>query len=189
MTTIQAQPGVREYQLFIGGSWTPAASGETFDSLNPFTGEVWAKIPLAGAADVDRAVRAARAAFPAWKSTFGKDRARLLRRLADLIDAHVTLVTFLGGAPDEVPDRYREATPQSWLDRPVPPTLLVHGEADQIVRPNQSVRLASALRSAGQRVGLLLVPWAGHGFDAVPGGFRAGLINASVERFLASVLR
>lgn len=86
----------------------------------------------------------------------------------DLINAHGTLETFLGGTPDEVPDRYRDATPQSWLGRPVPPTLLIHGEADQIVKPNQSVRLADALRAAGQRVGLLLVPLAGHGFDAVP---------------------
>lgn len=106
----------------------------------------------------------------------------------DLVNAHGTLEDFLGGSPDTVPERYRDATPQSWLDRPVPPTLLIHGEADQIVKPNQSVRLASALRAAGQRVGLLLVPWAGHGFDAVPLGLRDGLVRASAERFLASLL-
>lgn len=107
----------------------------------------------------------------------------------DLINAHGTLEAFLGGTPEAVPDRYRDATPQSWLDRAVPPTLLIHGEADQIVRPNQSVRLASALRAAGRRVGSLLVPGAGHGFDAVPFGLREGLVTASAERFLASLLR
>lgn len=74
--------------MFIGGDWVPAASGGTFDSVDPFTGEVWAKVPLATAEDVDRAVRAARVAFPGWRDTFGKDRGRLMRRLADLIDAH-----------------------------------------------------------------------------------------------------
>ncbi len=106
----------------------------------------------------------------------------------DLINARATLEGFLGGSPDTVADRYRDATPQSWLDRPVPPTLLIHGETDQIVKPNQSVRLADALRAAGQRVGLLLVPWAGHGFDAVPLGLREELVRASAERFLASLL-
>jgi dipeptidyl aminopeptidase/acylaminoacyl peptidase len=107
----------------------------------------------------------------------------------DLVNAHVTLETFLGGTPDTTPDRYRDATPQSWLDRPVPATLLIHGEADQIVKPNQSVRLANALRASGRRVGLLLVPWAGHGFDAVPLGLREDLVRATGERFLASLLR
>ncbi len=88
MTTAGVSEGVKRYELFIGGGWGPAESGETFDSLNPFTGETWAKVPLAGVADVDRAVRAARAAFPSWKTSFGKDRARLMRRLAALIEKH-----------------------------------------------------------------------------------------------------
>lgn len=76
---------ITRYRLFIGGEWADAEGGRTFESMNPYTSEAWAAIPLASAADVDRAVRAARAAFPAWRATFGKDRARLLRRLADLI--------------------------------------------------------------------------------------------------------
>jgi len=88
MSSAVAPSAVQSYQLFIGGKWVPAASGETFDSTNPYNGKVWAKIPLAGPEDVDRAVKAAREAFPAWKSTFGKERARLMRRLAELIDAH-----------------------------------------------------------------------------------------------------
>ncbi|MDE3111713.1 MAG: aldehyde dehydrogenase [Chloroflexota bacterium] len=76
---------IEKYDLFIDGGWGPASDGRTFGSKDPFRDEDWAQIPLASAADVDRAVRAARAAFPAWRATFGKDRARLLRRLADLI--------------------------------------------------------------------------------------------------------
>ena len=64
-----------------------------------------------------------------------------------------------------------------------------YAEADQIVKPNQSFRLANALRRSGQRVGLLAVPWAGHGFDAVPLGLREELVRATCERFLASALR
>jgi aldehyde dehydrogenase (NAD+) len=78
---------MERYQLFIGGKWTDAVSGATFQSLNPFTGEPWAEVPDGGAEDVDRAVQAARAAFTdsEWAGLTGKDRARLLRRLAALL--------------------------------------------------------------------------------------------------------
>lgn len=58
-----ASGALTEYRMFIGGEWVSAASGETFPSDNPYTGKPWARIPLSGAADVDRAVRAARSAF------------------------------------------------------------------------------------------------------------------------------
>jgi acyl-CoA reductase-like NAD-dependent aldehyde dehydrogenase len=51
------------YQMYIGGKWTDAVSGETFESYNPFTAQPWALIPRAGADDVDRAVQAAHRAF------------------------------------------------------------------------------------------------------------------------------
>jgi aldehyde dehydrogenase (NAD+) len=71
--------------MLIGGAWTDAASGKTFESVNPYTGRPWAAVPRAGAADVDRAVRAARDAFETWRRTTGVERARLMRRLAELI--------------------------------------------------------------------------------------------------------
>ena len=61
MSTAPAQ--TRTYELPIGGAWSPAASGGTYDTLNPFTGEPWATVPEGGAEDVDRAVRAARDAL------------------------------------------------------------------------------------------------------------------------------
>jgi aldehyde dehydrogenase (NAD+) len=77
----------RRYRMFIGGEWVEARSGETFESVDPFTGRVWAEIPNAGPEDVDAAVRAARAAFDdgPWPRLTGTERARLMRRLADLI--------------------------------------------------------------------------------------------------------
>jgi acyl-CoA reductase-like NAD-dependent aldehyde dehydrogenase len=78
---------MKQYRLLIGGEELDAASGETFESLNPTTGRSWATLALAGAEDVDRAVRAARTAFEGegWRGLSPTRRGRLLLRLADLI--------------------------------------------------------------------------------------------------------
>ncbi|MGC2676511.1 MAG: aldehyde dehydrogenase family protein, partial [Mycobacterium sp.] len=52
-----------EFDLLIGGESSAAASGSTYDSVDPFTGRPWARVPDGGAADGDRAVAAARAAL------------------------------------------------------------------------------------------------------------------------------
>jgi aldehyde dehydrogenase (NAD+) len=78
--------GVKSYGMLIDGELRPAADGRTFTSSNPYTGEEWATLPLAGPADVDAAVRAARAAFDGWSSRSGRERGALLRRLGSLID-------------------------------------------------------------------------------------------------------
>ena len=52
-----------EYRLFIGGEWVDAASGATFETVDPATGAAWARVPEAAEADIDAAVRAARAAL------------------------------------------------------------------------------------------------------------------------------
>jgi aldehyde dehydrogenase (NAD+) len=72
-------------RLLIGGEWLNAASGKTFPSINPSTGEVIAELAEADAADADRAVAAARAAFGPWAALPGKDRAELLLAFADKI--------------------------------------------------------------------------------------------------------
>jgi (Z)-2-((N-methylformamido)methylene)-5-hydroxybutyrolactone dehydrogenase len=76
---------LKRYRMLIGGTWVDAASEETFESVDPFTGRPWAIVPRASAADVDRAVTAARAALEGWRRTTGVERARSMRRLADLI--------------------------------------------------------------------------------------------------------
>ena len=67
----------RRFGLFIGGEWTPPGS-ETFETLNPATGQPIAALTQAGEPDVDRAVRAARAAQPGWWEIGGHARARHL---------------------------------------------------------------------------------------------------------------
>src|SRR5918997_1290126 len=82
-----ASGGVRDYKMLIGGEWVDSLSGNTFESINPYTGRAWATAPEAGEEDVDRAVKAARAAFDEgpWGTMTGTERARLMRRLADLL--------------------------------------------------------------------------------------------------------
>ena len=79
---------VTEYQMVIGGQSVPAAGGRTLDSVDPATGDTWARIPDATPEDVDRAVAAARAALrdPAWAGLTASARGRLLTDLAALVD-------------------------------------------------------------------------------------------------------
>lgn len=105
----------------------------------------------------------------------------------DLIAGSSALADFLGGTPETVPDRYRLATPQTALDRPVPPTLLLHGDADQIVRPEHSRSLAGALEAAHAPAALVEIPWAGHGFDAISWGPGGQIALAAILRFLQLV--
>jgi aldehyde dehydrogenase (NAD+) len=78
--------------MLIGGNWVEAAAGETFESVNPFTGHAWASVPRASASDVDAAVGAARAAVESWRRTTGVERARLMRRLAELISDNASRI-------------------------------------------------------------------------------------------------
>jgi len=78
-----------EYGLFIDGESVEAASGEARELVEPATGDVFARAAMAGEADVDRAVAAARAALDgAWGKTPPNERARLLQALADAIQAN-----------------------------------------------------------------------------------------------------
>jgi acyl-CoA reductase-like NAD-dependent aldehyde dehydrogenase len=78
---------VKDYQMYIGGGWSAASSGQWLDTVNPYTGEAWARIPRANADDVNAAVSAAQAAFAGeWSSLKPSQRGRLLMTLADLIE-------------------------------------------------------------------------------------------------------
>ncbi len=79
-----------ELKLLIGNRWVESASGRTFATINPATGEEICQVAEADAADVDKAVRAARAAFEQgpWRTMAASQRGRLLYRLSDLIEAN-----------------------------------------------------------------------------------------------------
>ena len=80
---------------FIGGRWVEPREGERFESVNPATAKPLARIARGGAADVDAAVEAARAAQPAWAALGGHGRARVLYALARGVQKHARLLAVL----------------------------------------------------------------------------------------------
>jgi len=101
MATVQIKPG----KLFIGGKWVDAASGKTFTTSNPATGEILTHLAEAGERDASTAVAAARQAFESgpWPEMSASDRGRLLWKIGDLIDKYNeelgTLETLDNGKP------------------------------------------------------------------------------------------
>src|SRR5450631_2748920 len=93
--TTQATPDIKSIflqqqpvKMLIGGQWVEAASGKTFETMNPSTGEVLAQVTEGDSEDVNRAVAAARKAFESgpWPKLTPSQRGRLLLKLADLIE-------------------------------------------------------------------------------------------------------
>src|ERR1019366_7085525 len=79
----------RPRELLIGGRWQPAHSGASFEVVDPANGRIFAHAASGDAADIDDAVKAARAAFEGpWGTSMPAYRARLLLKLADLIEAN-----------------------------------------------------------------------------------------------------
>ncbi|HET7846530.1 MAG TPA: betaine-aldehyde dehydrogenase [Acidimicrobiia bacterium] len=74
-----------EQRLYIGGRFHDATSGETFDTINPATGEVITSVQHAGPSDVDRAVASAREGFLIWREMSGAERGRILNKAASLL--------------------------------------------------------------------------------------------------------
>jgi hypothetical protein len=94
--TVTLEPSVEEFigtprQLFINGQWVDAASGKTFETPDPATGETLARVAEGDAEDIDRAVRAARKAFEEgpWSRMTPSERGRIVWRIGDLILEHV----------------------------------------------------------------------------------------------------
>jgi betaine-aldehyde dehydrogenase len=88
---------VRTYKNFVNGEWVASSSGETFPVYDPSTEEVIAQVPSSNAADVDRAVKAARAAFDSgpWGQTNAAERGRILFKLAEKIRQNTAMLAEL----------------------------------------------------------------------------------------------
>ncbi len=114
MATVLTEPQstqtpIKQTKILIDNKWVDSVSGKTFETINPATGEVLAKVAEADAADVDLAVKAARKAFHSkapWRRMSGAERAKLLNRLADLIEKNIdelaTLESLDNGKPKHV---------------------------------------------------------------------------------------
>jgi acetyl esterase/lipase len=103
----------------------------------------------------------------------------------DPLDVQAIERAFLGGSPEEMPDRYRTASPVSYVSRQLPPSLLIYGGRDNIVLPRYGSELAGRLNAAGGTAVLVDMPWAGHAFDKVPHGLSGQLSLFYAERFLS----
>ncbi|MFE1549330.1 MULTISPECIES: gamma-aminobutyraldehyde dehydrogenase [Streptomyces] len=77
---------LRRLRNYINGEFRDAADGRTIEVVNPATGEVYATSPLSGQADVDAAMEAAAAAFPAWRDSTPADRQKVLLKIADAFE-------------------------------------------------------------------------------------------------------
>ena len=78
---------LRTLRNYIDGEFRPAADGRTTEVVNPVTGQPYATAPLSGQADVDAAMAAAAAAFPAWRDATPSDRQKALLKIADAVEA------------------------------------------------------------------------------------------------------
>ena len=108
-------------KFYINGAWLDPVKPATLDVINPATEEAYTKISVGSAADVDRAVAAARAAFPAFSQTSREERLRLLRRILEIykerIDDIARAVSEEMGAPMRLARNSQAAGPCTSSDQ------------------------------------------------------------------------
>ena len=107
----------------------------------------------------------------------------------DPLDVRLALRSFLGGTPTQQPRRYRAASPSELIRPGLPPTLLLFGGRDHIVKPVFNRQATTALRAARVPVISVELPWAEHGFDMVPTGLGAQLAFNVIVEFLDRELK
>jgi acetyl esterase/lipase len=106
----------------------------------------------------------------------------------DPIESRSTLRKFFGGTPDDLPDRYIQASPINAVGPDRPDSLLIYGGKDHIIKAEYGQALTTALRANHNQVALITIPWADHAFDAVFSGLSNQLALYYTERFLAHEL-
>jgi len=84
---------LKEYKMYINGTWVDAENKKTFETLNPENNEPWATVPEASAKDVDKAVQSAQKAFEGeWSKLFPKERAKYLKEIAKKNNMFITFM-------------------------------------------------------------------------------------------------
>lgn len=156
----------REHRMLIDGQGVRAASGKTFDVLNPATGEVIARVPEGAHEDVDAAVRAARRSFDAgtWRNLPSDERSRILWRLGELIERNYDELAPLETINNGMPAAFAQFTIQgasSWFRYYAGLVTKIYGKnASGIVSGGgQDVHAYTAHEPVG--VVALIVPWNG----------------------------
>jgi betaine-aldehyde dehydrogenase len=149
---------MQAYQMYIDGQWVDAASGRAFDAMNPATGEVLTRVPDAGAADVDKAVGAARRAFDGgWRDVTAQERGRVLFRLAEAVRKQAKrlaeLETLNSGKP-LVESEYDVNDVATCFEYYGGLATKLHGEVMNVPDNAVSLALREPLGVAGQ-----IIPW------------------------------
>src|SRR5215470_8695278 len=150
---------MKTYQLYINGEYVDATSTATIDVIDPSTTDVIAKVPDASAEDVDRAVRAARAAFDEgpWKDATAQDRGRVLFKLAQIVrdraDELAELETRNSGKPI-VESEFDIADVVTCFEYYGGLATKIHGEVLPVPDNAMSLALREPIGVAG-----LIVPW------------------------------
>jgi acetyl esterase/lipase len=106
----------------------------------------------------------------------------------DPLNVRAILETFLGGTPEQVPNRYRAASPATYASNRLPPTLLIYGARDHIVEGRFGDEMDRALRKAGAMSVLLKIPWSEHAFDLIPNGLGGQIALSYTETFMTWAL-
>ncbi|NJK40928.1 MAG: alpha/beta hydrolase [Acaryochloridaceae cyanobacterium SU_2_1] len=101
----------------------------------------------------------------------------------DPINVKSVLETLIGGNPEQLPEAYKRASPSSYVQPSLPPTLLVYGGQDHLVQAKFGQRMGQKLRSVGNTAVMIDIPWAEHAFDAIFSGLSNQFALYYTERF------
>jgi betaine-aldehyde dehydrogenase len=150
---------VKKYKNYINGNWLESSSGETFPVYDPSTEEVIAQVSAASAADVDRAVKAARAAFDSgpWTQTTAQDRGRILYKFAEKVrqnSAHLAEIESRNSGKPIVEAEYDIADAATCFEYYAGMATKVLGHVNPVPANALSFTMREPVGVAGQ-----IVPW------------------------------
>ena len=97
------------------------------------------------------------------------------------------LLTYVGKPPTQAADAYRQASPIAFVRPHFPPTLLIAGDRDELIRIAFQRRFRDALRACGDRVVAVEIPWSNHAFDEAPGGIGGAIATDITHAFVDRV--
>ncbi|MFL5730950.1 MAG: alpha/beta hydrolase fold domain-containing protein [Cytophagaceae bacterium] len=106
-----------------------------------------------------------------------------------ILDSRKVLSAYLGGSYEKVPQNYEKATAMNYVNAHTPPTLMLHGQKDEMVAYEHNIRLKKVLDQYGVKNTIVTLPWATHGFDYNFSGPGAQISTYSIEYFLKYIFR